>query len=98
MAIGACGIRLRNCRGGGVDGVDEHRGGGKGGASLKFDGQGEGENCTRLVPSCCECGLFDRELPAPESSAGLFLGRCSDDGGISLSMLVLRINFDVAEL
>lgn len=44
MAIDAGDIRLRNCRGGGVEGVDEHRGGGKGGTSLKLDGQGEGEN------------------------------------------------------
>lgn len=98
VAIDAGDIRLRNGNwGGGVEGVDEHRGGGRGGTSLKFDGQGEGENCTRPDPSCCECGLLDRELPAPESNAGLFRGRCSDDCGISLSILVLRIKLD-AEL
>lgn len=41
-------IRLNNCcsvagTGGGVDGVDEHRGRGSGGASLSADGQGDGE-------------------------------------------------------
>lgn len=96
VAIDAGDMRFRNCwTGGGVEGVDGHRGGGKGGTSLKLDG--EGENWALPDPNCCECGLFDRELPAPESSAGLFLGRCNDDCGISLSILVLRINLDAAE-
>lgn len=67
---------MNNCwTGGGVGGVDEHLGGGIGGASLKFDGHGDGEYCpvlALLLTSCwCECGLSDLELPAPESSAGL---------------------------
>lgn len=56
-------------------------------------GQGEEENCTLDDTNCCEWGLFERELPAPESRAGLFLGKCNEGCGISRSILVLRISF-----
>lgn len=64
--------------GGGGGGVELHRGGGGGGGSEKL----LGEYC-RLRGAC---GESDRELPAPESSAGL--PRCKHSSRSRLGFLM----------
>lgn len=82
--------------GGGGGGVEEHRGSGNGGGtSLSEEGQGEGEYWPAEarplgVYGACECGESERELPAPESRAGLPRWYCRE--GISRSMLGLRMS------
>lgn len=82
--------------GGGGGGVEEQRGNGNGGGtSLRDEGQGEGEywpvDARPLgAYGVCECGESERELPAPESRAGLPRWYCRE--GISRSMLGLRMS------
>lgn len=83
--------------GSGGGGVEEQRGSGSGGGtSLSEDGHGDGEYWPAEarplgVYGTCECGLSDRELPAPESRAGLPRWYWWEEG-ISRSMLGLRMS------